>query len=207
MGPNLIDLQILETHCKIIANCKYIKSIADDDINVVLLSVYNLQKLLNDQNLLIAVNMTKIDDCYLKNLCEILHFSVCIKDNKQKFLNFLLQFNIQQNYLQKHSLLIPYDVIVNNLSSNTVNYNWQHSVSSIATTEYIFMLIFKELNKHSVSVKLDEDLYLVTKMLELLSLEEYNSVDIEKGITDTIQLFNNMFDILYEVFFSQKNNI
>jgi hypothetical protein len=197
-------LSTVENNCDQIINSKYFKCMANDNINIVLLSIFNMKKVLNDQNLLIAVNMTKIDSLYLKDLCEILHENICVKDNEQKFKEFVYQFDVSPDYLKKNSLLIPYDVLVNDLSKHTVDNNWVQSIASLATTEYIFMLIFKQLNKYATEnkIRLNESPDVAIKLLELLNSQQMYTPEIEKGISETAKSFLGMFEILCEIFFN-----
>lgn len=201
-------LSMVETQCEQIINSQYLKCIEKDNIRVVLLSLFHLKKVLNDQNLLIAVNMTKIDNIYLQDLCKVLYENVCIKNTEQKFREFVYQFDVSPDYLKKNSLLIPYDVLVNDLSKYTVDNLWVQSIASLATTEYIFSLLFKQLNKfaNDNKVKLDESTDVAIKLLEILNSQQMYTPEIEKGIVETVKAFLSTFDVLCEIFFNDYSN-
>lgn len=201
-------LSMVETHCEQITNSQYLKCMEKDNIRVVLLSIFHLKKVLNDQNLLLAVNMTKIDKIYLQDLCKVLHENVCVKNTEDKFEKFVYQFDVSHEYLKKNSLLIPYDVLVNDLSKYTVDNIWVQSIASLATTEYIFSLLFKQLNKFTDDnkVKLDESTQIAIKLLEILNSQQMHTVEIEKGIVETVKAFVSTFEVLCEIFFNDYSN-
>lgn len=201
-------LSMVETQCEQIINSQYLKCIEKDNIRIVLLSLFHLKKVLNDQNLLIAVNMTKIDNIYLQDLCKVLYENVCVKNTEQKFKEFVYQFDVSPDYLKKNSLLIPYDVLVNDLSKYTVDNLWVQSIASLATTEYIFTLLFKRLNKFADDnkVKLDESTNVAVKLLEILNSQQMYTPEIEKGIVETVKAFLSTFDVLCEIFFNDYPN-
>lgn len=208
MENKQLFLSMVETQCEQITNSQYFKCIEKDNIRIVLLSLFHLKKVLNDQNLLIAVNMTKIDNIYLQDLCKILYENICIKNTEQKFREFVYQFDVSPDYLKKNSLLIPYDVLVNDLSKFTVDNLWVQSIASLATTEYIFSLLFKQLNKFADDnkVKLDESVDISIKLLEILNSQQMYTPEIEKGINETVKAFLSTFDVLCEIFFNDYKN-
>jgi hypothetical protein len=205
---SIFFLSSLEKQCKQITESKYLKSMKNDSITIALLSIYNMKKVINDHNLLMAVNLTKIDGLYLKDLTKILHENICVKDNEEKFRQFIYQFDVSNEYLKKKSLLIPYDVLVNDLSKHTVDSIWQQSVASLATTEYIFTILAQHLNNFSKEgqFKLDESLDQSLKLLEILNLQQAYTVEIEKGISDTVKSFFGTFEILCEIFYNECAN-
>lgn len=208
MENNPLFLSTVEKQCEQIKNSQYLKCIEKDNIRVVLLSIYHLKKVLNDQNLLLAVNMTKIDNKYLQDLCKVLYNNVCIKNTEQKFKEFVYQFDVSSEYLQKNSLLIPYDVLVNDLSKYTVDNVWVQSIASLATTEYIFSLLFAQLNKFATEnkLKLDENIDSSVKLLEILNSQQMYTTEIETGICETVKSFLSTFEVLCEIFFNDCTN-
>ena len=198
-------MSVVEQHCGQIIDSLYFKYIKSESINIVLLSIFNLKKILADQNLLIAINMTKIESKHLKDLCKVLYENVCVRDIDQKFENFVLQYDMSLDYLKKNSLLIPYEVLLNELSKNIIECNWKQSIASLATTEYIFTLIFKQLNTYAKdeTLKLDESNDATLNLLKILESEM--NPDIEKGIITTAKNFLDLFDILCEVFFNDSS--
>lgn len=201
-----IFLSTVEKHCEQIITSKYLKCISSDNINVALLSVFNMKKVLNDQNLLMAVNMTKIDNIYQKDLCRLLYENICVKETEQKFREFIYQFDVSPDYLKKNSLLVPYDVLVNNLSSHTVDNLWAQSIASLATTEYIFTILFSNLNRLAGEnkIKLNENTDVAIGLLNMLNSQQMYCLEIEKGISETAKAFASMFEILCEIFFTEQ---
>lgn len=202
-----VFLSMLETNCKSIINSQYLKCIENDDIHVVLLSVFHLEKIINEHNLLLAVNMTKINNIYLQDLCAVLYKNVCIKNTEQKFKEFVYQFDVSPDYLKKKSLLIPYDVLANDLSKYTVDDVWVKSIASLATTEYIFSLLFEKLNKFSDNnkLKLDESKDSAIKLLDMLNSQQMYTSEIEKGICETVKAFLLTFEVLHEIFYEHND--
>lgn len=208
MEDKPVFLSTVEKQCEQIKNSQYLKCIEKDDIRVVLLSIFNIKKVINDQNLLIAINMTKIDNEYQKELCKVLYDNVCIKNTEQKFLEFIEQFDVSQDYLKKNSSLIPYDVLINDLSKFTLDNCWQQSIVSLATTEYIFSLLFLQLNKftNENQVKLNTTNTNCIQLLKILDSQQIYTNEIENGINQTVKSYLSMFEILCEIFFSDYTN-
>ena len=198
----------LEKHCDKITESKYFKKLSDGNLMAILLSVANLKKVLHDYNLLLAVNVTKVEDnkC-IKKIVEILHKKTCVNNNAEKFQEFLCQFDVTTEYIKKNSSIVPYDVLVNELSKQTLDNIWQQSVASLATTDYILSMIIKKINQHAdeTQIKLDEscDALEIVKMLDSEIMYTY---EIEKGITETIKSFTGMFEVLGELFFDEFEN-
>jgi hypothetical protein len=205
---SIFFLSSLEKQCKQITESKYLKHMKDDTITIALLSIFNMQKVINDHNLLMAVNLTKIDATHLKDLTKILYENICVKDNEEKFRQFIYQFDVTHEYLKKNSLLIPYDVLVNDISKHTVDSKWQQSVASLATTEYIFTILAQHLNNFAKEgqLKLNENPEQSLKLLEILNSQHAYTQEIEKGISDTVKAFVGMFEILCEIFYNEFVN-
>jgi len=212
MENNPLFLSKVEQQCEKIKNSEYFKCVETDNIRIVLLSIFHLKKVLSDHNLLLAVNMTKIDNEYLQDLCKILYENVCVKNTEQKFKDFVYQFDISSDYLNKNSILTPYDVLINDLNKHTLDNIWVQSIASLATTEYIFSLIFSQLNKFankikskeliSVSLNLDETTLTTTKLLSILNSQQMYTNEIETAINETVNAFLSTFEILCEIFFT-----
>lgn len=200
-----VFLPFVKKECEKITDSQYFQCVEKDNIRIVLLSIYHLKKVLHDQNLLLAINMTKVENEQMQNLCEILHDNVCIKNTEQNFQNFVSQFDLSIDYLTKNSLLIPYDVLVNDLSKYTVDNVWAQSISSLATTEYIFSLIFAKLNKFATNdkIKLNENNDASINLLKMLNSQQIYTTEIETGIIETVKAFCMAFDVLCEIFFNE----
>lgn len=200
-------LPMVEQKCEQIKNSQYFKCIKKDNINVVLLSIFHLKKVLTDQNLLLAVNMTKIDNEYLQDLCKILYENVCVKNTELKFKEFVYQFDISPEYLLKHATMMPYDVLINDLSKHTIDNIWVQSIASLATTEHIFSLLFSQLNKivDNNKKKMDEKT-MACELLEILNSQQMCAKEIEIGVEYTVDAFLSTFEILSEIFFNDCVN-
>lgn len=203
---NINYFSIIKERCDKITSSKYMQSTSNDTISIVLLSIYNIKKLLHDHNLLISVNLTKIPKMYTTSLVKILHDNVCNKNVEDTLDKFIDQFDVKPDFLKKNSILIPYDVLINELCKQTSDYEWQQSIASLATTEYILSVLNEKLNKFvnedcKNKIYLDESTTQVNELLNLLQYEYAYSTEIKNGIDSTIKSFLDMFDILCEVFY------
>ena len=205
----------LQARCEKILDHKYFKNLNIFSINTFLISIYNINILLKEHLLHLGILLTKIpNDNDLKIIIKVLYNNAYNKNKNsvlETFNDFIAGFMdqlksdksyISENYYKKYSISNPIDKICNEFSNILLNKSWEYCIASMATFEYIMILINKQFNNFAHKT-IDAKIYLSetsNNAFELINIIPENEDDIYSAVIKVVELFSNMFDNINIIF-------
>jgi len=191
----------------------YFKKLENLSVDTFMLQMHNYTNLLKEHILHLAIAITKVpsDKC-IKSLIMSLYKNTLLEGQSivDNFKEYLEQFKDDpsystEKYYKKYALTLPFDKICNEICNILLTQTWQTVISTLATIEFLFIAINKQLNNYAQKNNKEHNKILTisdeSPLLLLLSLDNEDENIVCGAIDKTVMLFmvlfmdiNNIFD-------------
>jgi hypothetical protein len=197
-----MEMSKLLTHIKnrvnMLESSKYFTQMPELSSNIFLLGISTFSNVLKEHLLLLATILTKAESYeQMKIVIGVLNEN---KYNVEIFENFLCYHKksndgtlLCDDYYKKHSIVIPMDILCNNLCNIIIDKSFITCIVIMITCEYIYLLFNKKFNEYTKHKNMTESLQ------EQIILQESNE--------NCEHLFNSISKMLVAINENNLDNI